>query len=86
MRGSRLLIGVFAMGIAVPAVLFYLLDLDTFSEFFTVAATCFLAWGVADLAANIVARPQRAKRSASEAVREWERHKEARAGRRGKES
>ncbi|HUF18849.1 MAG TPA: hypothetical protein VMS12_12470 [Thermoanaerobaculia bacterium] len=60
------------MGGAVPAILFFLLSLDSFSEFFTIAATCFLSWGIADLAANVVARPRLEKRTATQAIREWE--------------
>ena len=50
------------MGIAVPATIFFLLGLHTPSEFFTIAATTFLAWGLADLLASILER--RASRTA----------------------
>jgi len=52
------------MGVAVPATLFFLLGLTTFPQFFTVAATTFLSWGVADLWANIVEKPRLKNRSA----------------------
>ena len=46
------------MGVAVPATLFFLLDLETGSQFFTIAATTFLCWGVADLLAGILEKPR----------------------------
>lgn len=72
MRGSRLLIGAVVMGLAVPATLCFLLSLRSVSQFLTIAATCFFAWGLADLAANILARPRIRKRTATQAIREWE--------------
>jgi hypothetical protein len=63
------------MGVIVPAVLFFLLALHTLSQLFTIAATTFLTWGVADLLASILERPKGEKRSAREALEEWERHK-----------
>ncbi len=63
MRGIRLFIGFIVMGVAVPATLFFLLDLGTPGAFFTVSATCFLSWGVADLAASILERPRLAGRT-----------------------
>ena len=62
------------MGIAVPLSIFFLLDLSTVTEFFTVAATTFLAWGVADLFATILEKPRLKDRSPGAAIREdWER-------------
>ncbi len=58
MRGIRLFTGFVVMGIAVPAILFFFLELGTFGEFFTLSATCFLAWGLADLGAGILERPR----------------------------
>jgi hypothetical protein len=72
MSGRRLLIGAIVMGIAVPAILFFFLELATFSEFFTVSATCFLAWGVADLAGDLLARPRLENRSPGTALRDIE--------------
>jgi hypothetical protein len=44
------------------------------TEFFTVAATTFLAWGVADLFATILEKPRLKDRSPGAAIREdWER-------------
>ena len=70
MRGIRLLIGVLVMGIAVPAILFLLLELGSFGEFFTVSVTCVLAWGLADLAATILERPRLENRTPRSAIRE----------------
>ena len=67
------------MGVVLPGVLFLLLDLQTFSQFFTLAASTFLTWGVADLLASILERPRLEDRSPGHAIREdWERrHKES---------
>ena len=62
------------MGVAVPLTLFLLLGLHTVSGFLTVAAVTFLSWGVADLLANILAKPRLEHRSPGGAIREdWER-------------
>ncbi len=58
------------MGIAVPLTIFFLLGLHTPSQFFTVAATTFLAWGLADLLATILERPRLENRSAKLAIKE----------------
>lgn len=72
--GTRLAVGFVVMGVAVPATLFFLLRLTTASQFFTVAATTFLTWGVADLFAAILERPRLSGRSPAQAIREdWER-------------
>lgn len=60
------------MGIGVPATLFFLLSLESVSDYLTIAATCFFAWGIADLAANVIARPRLQERTATQAIREWE--------------
>lgn len=74
MSGPRLIIGILVMGIAVPLSIFFLLDLSTVTEFFTVAATTFLSWGVADLFATILEKPRLKDRSPGAAIREdWER-------------
>lgn len=74
MSGTRLVVGIIVMGIAIPAMLFFLLGLQTFSQFFTISAATFLAWGLADLLANILERPRLANRSAGDALRDdWER-------------
>lgn len=75
MTGKRLVIGAIVMGVIVPVVLFFLLGLQTFSQLFTIAATTFLTWGVADLLASILERPKGEKKSARQALEEWERHK-----------
>jgi hypothetical protein len=50
------------------------LRLQTPAQFFTVAATTFLTWGVADLLASILERPRLRNRSAKQAMtEEWER-------------
>jgi hypothetical protein len=72
--GTRLVIGIIIMGVAVPATLFYLLQLHTLGEFFAVAATTFLSWCVGDLLASILERPRLKGRSPTQAFREdWER-------------
>ena len=74
MSGKRLIVGAVVMGLAVPAALFFLLRLQTASQFFTVAATGFFAWGVADLFASILERPRLRDRTPGQAIREdWER-------------
>lgn len=74
MSGLRLLIGVIVMGIAIPLTLFFLLGLHSLSQFFTIAAATFLAWGVADLLATILERPRLQGRSPGKAIREdWDR-------------
>lgn len=74
MSGPRLIIGILVMGISVPLAIFFLLGLSTVTEFFTVAATTFLAWGVADLFATILEKPRLKDRSPGAAIREdWER-------------
>lgn len=66
------------MGIAVPLAIFFLLGLSTVTEFFTVAATTFLSWGVADLFATLLEKPRLKDRSPGAAIREdWERRSEA---------
>jgi hypothetical protein len=72
--GIRLVIGVIVMGIAIPVTLFLLLGLHTPSQLFTIAATTFLSWGVADLLATILERPRLQGKSPGKAIREdWER-------------
>jgi len=70
MSGPRLFVGIIVMGIAVPATIFFLLGLHTPSEFFTIAATTFLAWGLADLLASILERPRLENRSPGMAIKE----------------
>lgn len=72
MTGRRLLVGLITMGLLVPSLLFYLLRLHTFRDYFVIAATCFLAWGVADLVATILSRPRLDNRSPSDALKSWE--------------
>jgi len=68
--GKRLIIGLIVMGIALPATLFFLLGLQTPSQFFTIAASTFLTWGVTDLFASILERPRLQNRSPGRAFRE----------------
>jgi hypothetical protein len=75
MKGLRLAIGVVVMGVAVPAVLFFLLKLTSLSQFFTIGAVCFVAWGVADLTANIFDLPRLEDRTPGSALRDWEKSK-----------
>ncbi|HEX9501330.1 MAG TPA: hypothetical protein VGA10_06725 [Thermoanaerobaculia bacterium] len=74
MSGRRLIIGAIGMGIILPIALFLLLDLQTPSQFFTIAASTLLAWGVADLLASILEKPRLTNRTPGGAIREdWER-------------
>ena len=70
MSGPRLIVGIIVMGIAVPATIFFLLGLHTPSQFLTIAATTFLAWGLADLLASILERPRLENRSPGMAIKE----------------
>ena len=65
-----MIIGTIVMGIAVPLTIFFLLGLHTPGEFFTIAATTFLAWGVTDLLASILEKPRLENRSPGLALRE----------------
>jgi hypothetical protein len=72
--GTRLVVGIIVMGVAVPLTLFLLLRLHTASEFLTIAATTFLSWGVADLLSTILEKPRLSDRSPGKAIKEdWER-------------
>ncbi|HEX6178688.1 MAG TPA: hypothetical protein VF057_10045, partial [Thermoanaerobaculia bacterium] len=62
--------GVIVMGVLVPLTIFFLLNLHSPSEFFTVAACTFLSWGVADFLANILERPRLRDRSPGRAFGE----------------
>lgn len=74
MTGSRFVIGVIVMGIAVPLTIFFLLGLHAWSDLFTIAAVTFVSWGVADLLATILGRPRLQDRSPGKAFKEdWER-------------
>ena len=62
------------MGILIPVALFLLLGLHSLSQLFTIAATTFLSWGVADLLATILEKPRLQGRSPGKALKEdWER-------------
>lgn len=75
MSGRRLLIGAVVMGVLVPSVLFFLLHLHAPTQFLTIAATCFIAWGIADLTASILSQPRLENRSPGQALRDWEKSK-----------
>ena len=64
------MVGAIVMGIAIPVALFLLLDLHSTSQLFTIAATTFLAWGVADLLATILEKPRLQGRSPGKALKE----------------
>jgi len=65
-----LIVGVIVMGIGVPLTIFFLFGFHTPSQFLTVAATTFLAWGVADFLATILERPRLQNRSPGMALKE----------------
>ncbi len=74
MTRVRLVIGIIVMGTAVPVTIFLLLNLSTYSQLLTIAATTFIAWGVADLLATILEKPRLRDRSPGKALKEdWER-------------
>ena len=74
MSGIRLVVGAIVMGIAIPIALFLLLNLHSLPQLFTIAATTFVAWGVADLLSTILEKPRLRDRSPGKAFREdWER-------------
>jgi len=74
--GRRLLIGAIGMGVLLPVALFLLLGLQTPSQLFTIAASTFLSWGVADLLASILERPRLNNRTPGGAIREdWDRRR-----------
>lgn len=75
MRGSRLIVGLFAMGVLIPAVIFYLLELTTIRQFGAIAIPSFFGWCIAEFVANVLARPRLENRSPSAALREWDQQK-----------
>ena len=68
--GQRLIVGIIVMGIALPMTLFFLLKLQTVSEFLTIAAATFVTWGVADLLSSILEKPRLKDRTPGHALRE----------------
>ncbi|MGK2859074.1 MAG: hypothetical protein ACSLFQ_17890 [Thermoanaerobaculia bacterium] len=72
MTGPRLVAGILVMGIAVPLLLFYLLEMQTINQLLTTSAVCFCSWGIADLGAAILERPRLKDRTAKGAWKEWE--------------
>jgi hypothetical protein len=77
MTGPKLVAGIVVMGVAVPLLLFYLLDLRTISQLLTVSAVTFFAWGVADLTAEILIRPRLRDRNPRGAIEDWEKQRES---------
>ena len=74
MSRVRLVIGVVIMGVLLSVALFLLLNLSSSTQLFTLAASTFLGWGVADLLAVILERPRLKDRSPQQALKEdWER-------------
>lgn len=72
MSGIRLAVGLVAMGGVVPLVVLYLLNTLSPSAWLSVAAPCFFGWCIAELIANILARPRLENRSPGDALRAWE--------------
>lgn len=68
--GTRLVVGIIVMGVALPLTLFFLLQLQTISQFLTLAASTFVTWGVADVLAGILERPRLQNRTPAQAIRE----------------
>lgn len=73
MSGRKLALSVMVMGLFVPLILGYFLQLETIGQFFTVAGTCIIGWAITDLTATILARPRLKNRSPGDAIRDWER-------------
>jgi len=62
------------MGIAVPVILFVLLELHSITDVLSIAAVTFLAWGVCDVLSTILEKPRLQDRSPGKALKEdWER-------------
>jgi hypothetical protein len=62
------------MAVAIPITLFFLLRLHTLSQFLTIAAVTFVAWGVADLLSTLLERPRLKNRTPGRALKEdWDR-------------
>jgi hypothetical protein len=68
--GTRLIVGLIVMGVALPLTLFFLLHLHTLPQFLTIAASTFLTWGVADVLALILEKPRLKNRTPGGALRE----------------
>lgn len=69
------------MGLILPVVLFFLLHQTTWSQLLTIAASTFLAWGVADLFSTILEKPRLSDRSPGKAIREdWNRRSAGKDG------
>jgi len=75
MSGRRLLIGILTMGLITPAILYFLLPLQSTSQFLSTALILISGWGVADFAANILSRPRLVNRSPKAALRDWDNEK-----------
>ena len=75
MTGPKLITGIIVMGIAVPLLLFYLLQLQTIGQLLTTSAITFFAWGVADLTTEILIRPRLRDRDPRSALHDWEQQK-----------
>lgn len=73
--GPKLITGILIMGIAVPLLLYFLLELETLNQFLTVSAVTFFAWGVADVASEIIVRPRLHDRNPRGALQDWEKQK-----------
>lgn len=74
MTGIRLVVGIIVMGVAVPVILFVLLELHSITDLLSIAAVTFLAWGVCDVLSTILEKPRLQDRSPGKALREdWER-------------
>lgn len=73
MSGQKLVVGVVVMGVFVPLIVGYFLELHSIGQFFTVAVTGIIGWAISDLTGTILARPRLQNRSPSDAIRDWER-------------
>lgn len=52
------MVGILTMGVIVPAIFYFLIPLKSLSQVVSIALILMSGWGVADFAANILARPR----------------------------
>lgn len=66
------MVGILTMGIVIPTILYFLLPLQSISQFVSTALILMSGWGVADFAANILSKPRLEHRSPTAALRDWD--------------
>lgn len=63
------------MGLVVPMILFFLLQLDSLKLLFGMSAVLFFGWAVTDFMTTLLSRPRLSDRSPTDAIREWDRQR-----------